>query len=155
MEHAEGHGTKGHYWSLALELALHFAVMYLVMYTMIATLQHFVPNLNNLYMTLMMVTPMAAIMLFTMRSMFPSRRLNIVIIAVSAVVFLASFWAMRAQALVDDAELIRGMIPHHSGAILMCEQASLTDPELITLCREIVRTQREEIAQMQAILQRQ
>jgi uncharacterized protein (DUF305 family) len=32
------------------------------------------------------------------------------------------------------------MIPHHSGAILMCEQSNLTDPEIISLCDEIVQT---------------
>jgi uncharacterized protein (DUF305 family) len=47
------------------------------------------------------------------------------------------------------------MIPHHSGAILMCEQAKLVDPELIALCRDIVQGQSKEIAQMKAILARQ
>ena len=44
------------------------------------------------------------------------------------------------------------MIPHHSGAILMCEQASITDPEIVKLCRDIVESQKKEIAQMEAIL---
>ena len=46
------------------------------------------------------------------------------------------------------------MIPHHSGAILMCQQASLTDPEVLGLCEEIVSSQEREIAQMKAILAR-
>jgi uncharacterized protein (DUF305 family) len=46
------------------------------------------------------------------------------------------------------------MIPHHSGAILMCERASVTDPEIVALCRSITESQQKEIAQMQAILQR-
>lgn len=46
------------------------------------------------------------------------------------------------------------MIPHHSGAVLMCLEASLTDPELIALCEGIVAGQQREIEQMQAILQR-
>jgi len=46
------------------------------------------------------------------------------------------------------------MIPHHSGAILMCEQASLKDPEVIALCDDIVEAQKREISQMQAILDR-
>ena len=44
------------------------------------------------------------------------------------------------------------MIPHHSGAVLMCREAELSDPELRTLCQQIIRNQREEIAQMKAIL---
>lgn len=45
------------------------------------------------------------------------------------------------------------MIPHHSGAILMCEQANITDPEVRKLCEAIVKSQREEIAQMKAKLE--
>lgn len=46
------------------------------------------------------------------------------------------------------------MIPHHSGAVLMCERSEITDQEIADLCVEIVRTQEEEIAQMEAILER-
>ena len=46
------------------------------------------------------------------------------------------------------------MIPHHSGAILMCEQENLTDPEIVQLCSTIVRTQREEISRMKELLAR-
>jgi len=151
---SDKHFMKSGYGGLSVELVLHFIVMYLVMYTMIATLDHFYLNLNNVYMTLMMVTPMALIMLATMRSMFPSRSANLAIAAAAVVVFAGSFYGMRAQALVGDAEFLRSMIPHHSGAILMCEQASITDPEILALCDEIVQAQREEIAQMKAILER-
>ncbi|MFZ8373971.1 DUF305 domain-containing protein, partial [Staphylococcus aureus] len=39
-------------------------------------------------------------------------------------------YGVRAQALVGDKQFLRAMIPHHSGAILMCQQANLTDPEI-------------------------
>ena len=154
MEHARGHETTGSYVRLAPELAVDFVIMYIVMYTMIATLDHFYLNINNVYMTLMMVAPMAIVMFVAMPSMFPSRRMNLAVAAVAVVVFVASFAAMRSQAAVGDREFLRSMIPHHSGAILMCEQASLTDREIIELCDRILRSQREEIAQMQAILAR-
>ncbi len=48
----------------------------------------------------------------------------------------------------------RSMIPHHSSAILMCEQSAITDPEIVSLCEEIIRTQEEEIAEMEEILRR-
>lgn len=102
----------------------------------------------------MMVAPMAVVMLVTMRSMFRSRRMNLAVAAGAALVFAASFAAMRSQAAVGDEEFLRSMIPHHSGAILMCEQASLTDRAIIQLCDNIIRSQREEIAQMQTILAR-
>jgi uncharacterized protein (DUF305 family) len=101
-----------------------------------------------------MVAPMAIVMVWSMRSMFPSRRANAAIIAGAAAVFVASFAAMRTQAAVGDAEFLRSMIPHHSGAILMCEKAKLSDPEIVALCRNIVQSQAQEIAQMKAIAQR-
>ena len=44
------------------------------------------------------------------------------------------------------------MIPHHGGAILMCEQAPLRDPEIKTLCKTIVSSQQQEIDFMKAQL---
>jgi hypothetical protein len=146
--------TRGSYRRLGIELAIDFVVMYLVMYSMIATLDHFYPNLNNLFMTLMMVTPMAIVMLITMRSMFPSPRTNVVIGGAAAVIFAGSFLGMRLQAGVGDGEFLRSMIPHHSGAILMCREAELTDPEIVTLCTQILESQQKEIDQMKAILER-
>jgi len=46
------------------------------------------------------------------------------------------------------------MIPHHSGAILMCREASITDPEIKSLCQMIMEGQQQEIDQMRAILNR-
>jgi uncharacterized protein (DUF305 family) len=46
------------------------------------------------------------------------------------------------------------MIPHHSGAILMCREADITDGELRALCDNIQKGQRQEIEQMKAILNR-
>lgn len=142
------------YLKLGLELVIHFVIMYLVMYTMIASLSHFRLNLNNLYMTLMMVTPMAPLMLVLMRHMYPSKRINIVVSATAIVVFALSFWGMRTQMAVSDEEFLRSMIPHHSGAILMCREAAIADPEVRQLCRDIVESQEREITQMEAILDR-
>lgn len=155
MEHGNDHKGQNHYGRLAIELTLDFVVMYLVMYTMIATLRHFHFNLNNVYMTMMMVAPMTIIMLVSMRSMFPSARLNIIIGSGALAIFIVGFIAMRTQAGIGNAEFLRSMIPHHSGAILMCEKASLTDPEIVALCQEITKSQSQEIAQMEAILARQ
>lgn len=121
------------------------------MYTMIATFRHFHFNINNLYMTLMMVAPMSIIMLVSMRSMFPSQRLNGFVIAGAAAVFQLSFVGMRTQAGIGNSEFLRAMIPHHSGAILMCEKASITDPEIVALCQGITKSQSQEIARMEAI----
>jgi uncharacterized protein (DUF305 family) len=46
------------------------------------------------------------------------------------------------------------MIPHHSSAILTSENASLHDSEVQKLAKEIIKTQKDEIEKMKAILER-
>jgi uncharacterized protein (DUF305 family) len=46
------------------------------------------------------------------------------------------------------------MIPHHSGAILMCGRAGIQDAELRKLCSGIIESQADEIRQMKEILAR-
>jgi hypothetical protein len=158
MQQHSGHqGQDAHmnmYKHLAIETVIHGVIMFLVMYVMIDTLGDFYLNINQVYMTLMMVAPMVVIMLVGMRSMYKNKRLNYALIAVSVVVFVGSFFLIRSQFPVGDAQFVRSMIPHHSGAILMCREAQISDPELITLCEEIITAQREEIAQMETILSR-
>ena len=145
---------KNAYVSLGVQTLVSGIIMYFVMFVMIDSLGSFYNNLNMFYMTLMMVAPMAVVMLLSMRSMFQNRRANWIIIGVAAVVFAASFYAMRTQAAIGDKELVRGMIPHHSGAILMCERAKISDPEVQQLCADIIAGQKAEIDQMKAILER-
>ena len=83
----------------------------------------FFNNLNTFYMTLMMVTPMGALMLLMMPMMYRNRRWNAALYGAFALVFALSFYAMREQALVGDRQFLRSMIPHHSGALLMCREA--------------------------------
>lgn len=45
------------------------------------------------------------------------------------------------------------MIPHHSGAILMCREALIEDQRLKDLCKTIIAGQQAEIDQMRALLQ--
>ena len=67
---------------------------------------------------------------------------------------LGSFGLIRTQTTIGDTAFLRSMIPHHSGAILMCEQASLKDAEIRELCRTIIAGQAAEIEQMKSILVR-
>jgi uncharacterized protein (DUF305 family) len=100
-----------------------------------------------------MVAPMMAVMLWSMRSMFPSKLLNGMTVAGAALVFIGSFAAMHAGRL-GDVQFLKSMIPHHSSAILMCEQSALSDPEIIALYKTIVESQSNEIARMQQMLRR-
>ncbi len=145
---------KNPYVNLAVQSLVGGIIMYFVMFVMIDSLSSFYSNLNMFYMALMMVTPMVVLMIIAMPHMFPSKRANSVLLIGSAVVFIASFALIRTQTTIGDTGFLRSMIPHHSGAILMCREASLTDPELKALCGEIIKSQRQEIDQMKAMLAR-
>ena len=86
--------------------------------------------------------------------MYTNQRLNLILITVSVVALLLFFFFIRQQTAIGDTQFLRSMIPHHSGAILMCEQASIQDPEIQDLCASIIESQQEEIDQMETILQR-
>jgi len=154
--HHQEHSHSGAraYWLLGLNMLLSLIVMYLVMYTMIDGWADYRNNINMFYMALTMWAPMGILMLVTMAGMYRDARTNIVLYVVFAVVTLGSFWATRSQALVGDRQFIQSMVPHHSGAILMCREAKLQDSELIKLCQEISQGQRREIEQMNAIAAR-
>jgi len=147
-----GHHSHGHpYGMFWLNMALSLAVMYIVMFSMIDGWSDFRNNLNMFYMAVTMWAPMGVFMLATMSGMFLNRIANVVLYVVLAILTAASFLATRSQTLIDDSQFIDSMIPHHSGAILMCREARLTDPELLALCGSITKGQREEIQQMEKI----
>lgn len=158
-EHGK-HDTRMHdkhgrpYLMFWVNMALGLVVMYVAMFTMIDELGDFKNNLNMFYMAVTMWAPMGLFMLATMPGMYPNRRVNLVLYIFFVALTAASFWATRAQTLIDDRQFIASMIPHHSGAILMCREASLSDPELVSLCGAITQAQREEIQQMEAIAAR-
>lgn len=158
--HHQGHGHVDltmacrHYGLLGLNLLLSAVAMYFVMYSMIWSTADFFNNLNNFYMVLMMVAPMGVLMLAMMRMMYPDRRLNLVLYAGFALMFMAGAIGMRDQSLIGDKQFIRSMIPHHSGAVLMCREAPIRDAEIRQLCGNIIRSQQAEIVQMKAILER-
>lgn len=65
---------------------------------------------------------------------------------------------MMEAAMIKDADVsfIKGMIPHHPGAIDMAkiELKYGNDPELKTLARNIIKAQKQEIKFMQQWLQK-
>ena len=146
--------VRHHYLMLGLNLLLSLIIMYVAMFAMIWTWGEFVQNINFFYMALVMWAPMAAVMLLTMRQMYPNKKLNGLLYLGFAAVFILSMIGIRQQSLVGDRQFLRSMIPHHSGAVLMCEKAKLTDPEIQTLCDEIIRSQISEIDEMKEILKR-
>lgn len=140
------------YRNLAVALTLSFLVMYPLTMFFVDEGNHFYINLSNAYMALLMVAPMGVIMMAVMRDMFPKKTLNMALIAGFVALFVFALLMGRAQVGVGNDQFLKAMIPHHSRAILVCENASITDPEIEELCGVIVQTQEEEIATMEAML---
>jgi hypothetical protein len=133
---------------------LSFISMYILMYSMVNTLGNVYNNFNQFYMAGLMAAPMVIFELLIMKSMYPDKRLNLVILAISLIALVSFFLFIRQQTAIGDQQFLRSMIPHHSGAILMCEESSIQDPEIQELCGTIISSQQAEIDQMEAILQR-
>ena len=122
--------------------------MYILMYAVVNTIDDVYMNVNQVYMAGLMTAPMIVIELLVMRGMYHSPRLNALIIAGSVIGGLVMFLFIRQQTGVSDRQFLRSMTPHHSGAILMCEGASLQDGENRELCKGIIAGQQREIDQM-------
>lgn len=141
-----------HYRDLLVMAVLSFGAMYVLMYAMVDRFANVYANLNQAYMAALMAAPMVLIELLVMRRMYRNVRANVAIVAVSAAVLVASFFSIRAQIGIGDRQFLRSMIPHHAGAILMCEQASVRDREIRALCEQIKTSQQAEIDLMRATL---
>jgi uncharacterized protein (DUF305 family) len=142
------------YARLLIMTMLSYLSMYALMYAMVNSVENVYPNVNQLYMAGLMTAPMVLIELGLMRSMYENRRLNVAIAAASMAA-LALLWVLiRGQAAVGDKEFLKSMIPHHAGAILMCQKAPIRDAEIRDLCGQILESQQREIDQMTAKLRK-
>jgi hypothetical protein len=148
-----GHDKEmGGYAKLFLALGLSLIVMFPLTMAFVARWSHFHLNLSNFYMAVAMVAPMGLIMLGVMRGMFPNRPLNLGLAAAFVALFALGLWLGRTEAFVGNEQFLRAMIPHHSRAILVCNEAAITDPDIRQLCDQIIATQQEEIAIMNRML---
>lgn len=147
-----GHGN--HYLRLAVMMLVSFTAMYVLMYAMVNVAGNAVPNVNQAYMAGLMTAPMLVLELLLMGSMYANKTANKLLLVAGLIALGGFWWAIRSQVAIRDDQFLRSMIPHHAGAILMCNQADLRDPELLTLCEGIVRSQQAEIDFMQKKLGR-
>ncbi|MGH9966788.1 MAG: DUF305 domain-containing protein [Pyrinomonadaceae bacterium] len=143
-----------HYSRLLAMVTLHFIAMYIFMYAMVNTFGNVFNSFNQVYMAALMTASMVVIELPLMWSMYKLKKLNLTIIAAGVLVLIGSWFAIRQQAAIGDRQFLRSMIPHHGGAILMCNEASIQDQEVKELCKSIIASQQAEINQMKALLDR-
>lgn len=143
---------KHAYFRLAAMTALSFVAMYVLMYAMVDRFENVFPNVNKIYMAGLMTAPMVIFELALMGAMYKNRAANIAIYALSIVALIGCWAAVRMQLAVGDTQFLKSMIPHHAGAVLMCERAPISDPEIRQLCATIIKGQNEEIEQMKALL---
>jgi uncharacterized protein (DUF305 family) len=140
------------YLRFAAMIATSTVVMYGLMYLNTYSLDHVFFSETRAYMALVMGATMAVIMLLFMLKMHKNTMLNVGILVGAVIVFGTSLWLVRSQATVGQVSYMRAMIPHHSIAILTSERAAIEDPRVRKLADEIIAAQRQEIAEMKALI---
>ncbi len=88
-----------------------FVAMYFIMFAMIDGFENLIPNLNNLYMTLLMVSVMMLIELWMMRKMYTHPKINWIIGAIAVMLGVFSWFGIREQINIGDRQFVKGMIP--------------------------------------------
>lgn len=139
---------KGSYGRLLGMTALSFVAMFVLMYAMADRLENVYASFNQVYMAGLMAAPMVLIEMALMRRMYPNAKLNAVITLTTLVMMMLCWVFIRQQTAISDNQFVRSMIPHHAGAVLMCEENKLKDRDLVKLCQDIISSQKAEIALM-------
>src|SRR2546423_11033875 len=118
-----------HYRRLLLMAVLSYIAMFVLMYAMVNAFGNVYVNVNQFYMAGLMAAPMVIIEIALMSAMYPNKKLNAAISGASAVLLIVFWVLIRKQTAVSDKQFLRSVIPHHAGAVLMVDQAKITDPE--------------------------
>lgn len=140
------------YLRFAAMIATSTVVMFGLMYLNTYALDHATWSQTRAWMALLMGAVMAVVMLSFMWNMYANKTVNVGIYLAAAVVFAGSLYLVRSQDTVDDVSYMSAMIPHHSIAILTSERARISDPRVRELADGIIETQKEEIAEMKALI---
>ena len=136
------------YLRFAAMIATSTVVMFMLTYTNTYAWDHVRWSEERVYMALLMGGAMGVVMLAFMWGMHKNRAVNVGIMVGSVVLMAVALFLSRSQQFVDDREYMKGMIPHHSIAILTSEHADIDDLRVCELANEIIKAQRQEIAEM-------
>jgi hypothetical protein len=142
----------GSYARFGAMIATSTAVMYALTYTNVFAFEHIRWSEERLYMSLIMGSAMAIVMMGFMWRMHKSRAVNVGIMVGALALGSVAFGLSQSQALVDDVAYMDAMIPHHSIAILTSRRAEISDPRVRQLADEIIEAQVREIAEMERLI---
>lgn len=146
MKHmASMKNMKSMYVNLAIMAVLSFISMFVFMYMMVDSFSNVYPSLNQFYMAGLMTAPMIVIEILVMWSMYNNKKANLIIAGASIVLLFLFALFIRNQTAISDKEFLKSMIPHHGGAVLMCDNPNLQDAEIEELCKGITSSQQSEI----------
>lgn len=140
------------YWKFAAMIVTSTVIMYSLMYLNSWEASHVWFSQTRLWMALYMGSAMAIIMLAFMLGMYANARINAAIFIGAALLFFVSLYLVRSQATINDTAWMKAMIPHHSIAILTSSRANISDPRVRKLADEIVKAQKLEIKEMEALI---
>ena len=153
MNHQSHQQGMNPYVKFTLMILTSTIVMFIMMYFNTYQLDHVYFSETRAYMALYMGAVMAIIMLAFMSNMYKKTKINLLVYGISVVMFAVGIWGVRSQATVDQVDWMRAMIPHHSIAILTSSRADIEDPRVQQLADDIIKAQKREIAEMQALIE--
>ena len=141
------------YRKFYIMLGLSFIAMYCTMYLNTYAIDHVYFSMTRLYMACLGISVMGVIMYLIMKGMYTNRKKNVGILVGCGLLFSVALLLVRMQSpIIGDVLYMKGMIPHHSIAILTSERADIKDPEVRKLADDIIEAQKKEIEQMKNMI---
>ncbi len=143
------------YRKFFIMLGLSFIAMYGTMYLNTYAIDHVYFSMTRFYMVCLGISVMGIIMLLMMKGMYTDKKKNSGILVGCVVLFSLALSLVRMQGpVIGDVLYMKGMIPHHSIAILTSERADIKDPEVRKLADAIIVAQKKEIEEMRNMIKR-
>lgn len=109
-------------------------------------------HLNDVYMIILMVSSMFFFS-YIINEQHDNGHQNVTNLWIIIILMILSFYLIRTQTFITDEQFIKGMIPHHSMAILMSEKIKekTYNPIIKNLANEIIKNQLLEIELMKKL----
>ncbi|MGJ0506433.1 MAG: DUF305 domain-containing protein [Methylocystis sp.] len=140
------------YVRFAVIIAVATALIFAISYLNVFETDHLWFSMGRVWMAVAMGAAVAVVVILAMGRSFGDWAANSVVLAAALAAFAASAWLIRNQEGTGDIGFLRGMIPHHSAAILSAERAQIRDPRVRALADRIIAAQQKEIGEMERLI---